>query len=553
MRYAKRQVLRSILGPTGLLLLLLLVPSASRAQHFPPDEEVALALRYLVEDGKANGIVVGFLEADGTTRIVSYGDSGPGSRPLGPRSVFEMGSVGKTFTATLLSGMVLGGEVGLKDPLADLMPDRGTVPFFEGREITLLDLATHRSGLPKNADNHRPADPQNPWGDFTVQTLYDFLSRYQLRRRPGAEFEYSNVGFQLLGQALARVAGTSYGELLGERILGPLGMTSAGFSLDGERAAWAVRGFRNGAVVPYWGGTDARLGAGGMLASMNDMLKYLKANVGPPETELEEAMRRAQEPRLPWGSTGARIGLAWRVDSVQGRRIVQHAGNTGGFSALVAFDPDRRVGLVWLTNTYAFSDPTPMELLVFGRRPRREEARIRTEVLASYSGRYQEPSGSPLYVRLEDEGYLTLQLPRRARVRMYAESDSSFTLALGTSRVVLERTGAGGVSALRLEENAIVEAPRQGAPAVPETPSRKEAAVRETPSQKAVAVLETAARVGDETPPPRAVAAGTGWHQLGLKWKIGMWGLLAVPILLAFLTVGAEVRRRSGRGRLGQR
>lgn len=225
-------------------------------------------------------------------------------------------------------------------------------------------------------------------------------------------------------------------------------------------------------------------------------------------------MRVAQEPRRPWGETGGRIGLAWRVDSVQGRRIVQHAGNTGGFSSLVAFDPDRRVGLVWLTNTYAFSDPTPLELLVFGERPRHDEVRLAPGALSSLAGHYQSPSGSSFYVRMEDEGYLTLQVPRGARVRMYAESDSSFTLARGPARVVFETTASGEVASARLEGSGSVQ---------------------------------TAVRVGDQSPPPRAVAAGTGWHQVGFQWKMGYWGFFGVPILLALLTLGAEVRRRRSR------
>ena len=137
-------------------------------------------LRYLVEDGEAEGIVVGFLEANDSTRVVSFGSSGPDARPLGPRSVFETGSVGKTFTATLLADMVLSGEVALDDPVSDYLPESVTVPALGGREITLLDLATHRSGLPRNPGDHEPADPEDPYADCTVETIYDFLSSHDL-------------------------------------------------------------------------------------------------------------------------------------------------------------------------------------------------------------------------------------------------------------------------------------------------------------------------------------------------------------------------------------
>lgn len=508
MRYAQRQ----LLGTASAQLLLLFLPVPAPAQHFPSDEEVGLVLRYLVEDGKAEGIVVGFLEANDSTWVVSYGNPGPGARSLGPRSVFETGSIGKTFTATLLSDMVLSGEVALDDPVSDYLPEGVTVPAVGGREITLLDLATHRSGLPKNPGNHQPADPGNPYADYTVETIYDFLSGHELRRQPGAEFEYSNLGFQVLGQALARAAGISYDELHRERILVPLGMTGAGFTLSGDRAQWAVRGHRSGVPVPHWEGTDASRGAGGMYANVEDMLKYLKANVGPPETELEKAMRATHEPRFKWGNTQAQIGLAWTVDTVQGRPIVQHGGNTGGFSALIAFDPEREVGIVWLTNTYVFSDPTPTELLLFGTRTPQEEPEIAPEALASYAGRYQAPSGTSLYVRVEAEGYLTLQRPRRARVRMVAESDSSFALTLGPARLIFDGTEVGDVRTLRTEGNTSPE---------------------------------TFRRVSDESPPPRAVVAGTGWHELGFEWKPVVWVLLGALMILVMLTLAAEIRRRS--------
>jgi CubicO group peptidase (beta-lactamase class C family) len=164
----------------------------------------------------------------------------------------------KTFTAALLADMVTKGEVALEDPISRFLSEGVTMPSHGGREITLLDLATHRSGLPKNPDNHTPADQQNPDADYTIETMYEFLSSYELRREPGSQFEYSNLGFQLLGHALAQAAGMSYTELHRERILIPFGMTTAGFTLDGERAEWAAQGHRSGSVVPYWTGREAR-------------------------------------------------------------------------------------------------------------------------------------------------------------------------------------------------------------------------------------------------------------------------------------------------------
>jgi len=504
---------------TLLLAVATLIPASGEAQHFPADEDLETALRYLVEDGKAEGIVVGLLEADGSTRIVSYGTGGPGTRPLGLLSLFETGSIGKTFTATLLAEMVNRGEVALEDPVSKYLPEGVTVPTYLGREITLLDLATHRSGLPKNADNHRPADPQNPYADFTIQTMYEFLSFHELRWAPGAQFEYSNLGFQLLGHALGRAAGMSYTDLHRLRILEPLGMSRSTFTLGDNEADWMTKGHRGGEIVPHWTGTEARRGAGGLISSVQEMLRYLKANVGPPETELERAMQTAHEARADWGEGGSRIGLAWRIDTIQGRLIVEHRGNTGGFSSLVAFDPEKRVGIVMLTNTFGYSDNTPVELLAFGPRPAIPGVRLSPEAMATLAGEYLDPSGYSLYVRLEDEGYLTVQSAGRARSRIFAESDTSFFLDRGSRRLIFQKDEDGEVMGVRME------------------PSRSG---------------ETARKVGNDSPTPRAVAAGTEWERIGIGWRGGFSVLLGGLILLALLTLGAELRRvfriRSRRG-----
>ncbi len=137
--------------------------------------------------------MVGVMEADGSTRIVAYGEAGPNSRPLGSKSLFGIASVTKVFTGTLLADMVARGEVSLSDAVADHLPDGVSMPSRGGREITLLDLSTHHSGLPKMPGDFVPADPSNPYADLTVEKMYEFLSSYELTRDIGSEFDYSNV------------------------------------------------------------------------------------------------------------------------------------------------------------------------------------------------------------------------------------------------------------------------------------------------------------------------------------------------------------------------
>jgi Beta-lactamase len=120
-------------------------------------------------------------------------------------SVFEIGSITKVFTAILLADMADRGEVKLDDPVAMYLPADVRIPERSGRKITLLDLSTQSSGLPRMPDNLRPSNPLNPYADYTVAQMFDFLGRYQLPRDIGAEFEYSNLGVGLRECVLANL------------------------------------------------------------------------------------------------------------------------------------------------------------------------------------------------------------------------------------------------------------------------------------------------------------------------------------------------------------
>jgi len=414
---------------------------------FPSNAELTRMLRYLVDDGETPGIILGILEADGTTRIVSYGSAGPEARPLGPESIFELGSINKTFTGTLLALMVASGEVALDDPVGKYLPDHVSVPSLGDREITLLDLATHSSGLPSTPDNHRPVDPENPWAHYTVEMLYAFLSGEELERSPGEEAEYSNIGVGLLGHVLARAAGRSYRDLLRERILEPLGMVSTGYTLEGPKAGWTAQAHAAGEVIPFWTSTEAIDGAGGLRSNVEDMLRYLRANVGPPKTDLERAMATAHRVQREF-VRGLDIGLTWSIYYHDGRSFVEHGGLTGGFSSFMGFDPMNRIGFVLLTNTGRFDDDIGRDFLHFGLPLNIPEVEVNEKVLASYAGEYAYRDDRSVFIRLEDDGYLTAQTPGNARVRLFAESETVFYARRHPWRIAFDVSEGGEATGL---------------------------------------------------------------------------------------------------------
>jgi len=359
----------------ALAIVLALLGGAACSRHAPPPPvarsllPASPAVRALLEERAralpSSGLVAGLLDAGGR-RVVAAGTSrGPGSPPPGGRSVFEIGSVTKVITGVLLADMAFRGEVRLDEPVASLLPAGVRVPSFQGRAITLVDLATQSSGLPRSAANMAPRDLSNPYADYTEAQLYGFLSTYELPRAPGAQFEYSNLGMGLLGLALGRRAGSGYERLVTSRILDPLGLHDTRITLSPEQRGRLVPGHdEGGAVVPNWD-VPTLAGAGALRSTAADLLDFLAASLaasaGRDPGGLGRAMRAAQTPRRPAASPGMSIGLGWHVHNPS--HIVWHNGGTGGYRAFVGLVPDRGTAVVLLASSTGSLDDIGLHLL----------------------------------------------------------------------------------------------------------------------------------------------------------------------------------------------
>lgn len=484
--------------------------AGAAASNFPSDQDLQTMLDYLVEDGATPGIVLGIIEPDGGTRILHAGTAGEGTPPLRRQTVFEIGSINKTLTGTILADMVARGEVKLDDPVQKYMPEGVRVPARNGREITLLDLATHRSGLPRLPDNFVPADTGNPYAQYSVQTVYDFLNGHTLRRDIGAQFEYSNLGVGLLGIALGRAANTSIKTLIEQRILQPLGMRMTGYQREGELAAWLARGRHpSGRQAPHWDASEAIAGAGGLRSNIDDMLLYLRAQLSPPDNGLGRAIRMTHQVQHRFPEFAA--GITWPIRAAGGRTIYAHSGGTGGFSTLMAFDPERRTGVVMLTNTGGFEDDIASDFMMRGAPLALREVQVARGVLARYAGEYDMGQGRPAYVRLEDDGTMTLRVGGNVRFRMYADSDSSFFIKRAPWRVRFTSDAAGAVTGMTLDVEGQERTGRRASDRAP-TPAQERASIRDLPlTAEQMAVYEGAytLRMGERSLPIR-IAAGQG-------------------------------------------
>jgi D-alanyl-D-alanine-carboxypeptidase/D-alanyl-D-alanine-endopeptidase len=337
-----------------LAAVLWAVPSGLAGEQTQLKPQVDALAEPLVDGGILVGLVVGLVDGD-HTHVFGYGRlSRNADRTPDGKTVFEIGSVTKVFTALLLADMAEHGRVRLEDPVEELLPDTVAVPQRDQRAITLLDLATHTSGLPRLPDNLSPLireNPANPYADYTAKHLYEFLSKHSLARKPAAQFVYSNLGMGLLGHALARQAGTSYESLIVQRICLPLGMKETRIELSEDLRSRLAQGHnRNGDPVANWD-FSVLAGAGALRSTADDMLKFLRANIGPSDGPLSAAIRATHRPRHEIDKSGGMIALGWHI-RLRGKTL-WHSGETGGYHSYVAFQKDRRIGVVVLSNSAA--------------------------------------------------------------------------------------------------------------------------------------------------------------------------------------------------------
>jgi D-alanyl-D-alanine-carboxypeptidase/D-alanyl-D-alanine-endopeptidase len=180
--------------------------------------------------------------------------------------------------ALLLCDMVEKGEVKLEDPVSKYLPDSVSEPSRSGKQITLLDLGTHYSGLPDYPSNLSTA----PGSKYTVEQLYEFLSRYRRPRDPGSSFKYSNIGMGLLAIALSHRSGRDLEALLKERIFRPLGMPDTGIALRPEPRERSTEGHDRDLHAIEWidWKDQAMAGAGALHSNAEDMLRFAAAVLG---------------------------------------------------------------------------------------------------------------------------------------------------------------------------------------------------------------------------------------------------------------------------------
>jgi len=353
--------------------LSLILSFVLRAQHPTLPEDVKSNIEKRIEYGNTPSIVVGIIDEHGTSYF-NFGMAKTEGKPVDEHSIYEIGSISKVFTATLLADNIVKKQMSADDPAQLYLPEKVHLPTYEGKSITLGNLSDHTSSLPRMPSNFDPADPMNPYADYSLDQLYDFLSTVKLERAIGSEYEYSNLAVGLLGQILAQKAEVDYEQLMLTKIATPLHMTETKVTMDPNMLSHLAYGHSNGTVVPNWD-LPTMAGAGAIKSSTHDLLLFLAANIGMTTSDLTPAMELAHQVRHnKAGNT--RVGLGWHISKGEHGDLIWHNGATGGYRAFMGFIKEDKLGVVVMTNSDADIDDIGFHLLY----PARPLAEVKPKV-----------------------------------------------------------------------------------------------------------------------------------------------------------------------------
>ena len=328
--------------------LALAISAPAAAQSIDDAQLRALVDQRLAGDRTGACLAVAVIGGDQVARSFRCADRDAEGR-IDADSAFEVGSISKTMTATLLADLIGQGRAALDDPLADYLPPGTMVPEFDGQPILLRHLVNHTSGLPALPSRLTAAgvDPADPYARLDEEQLLASLGDVRLAAAPGSASEYSNFASMLLSYAVARRAGSDLESLLRERLFAPLGMDGAYITRHPEGVRPAAGHTPNREATPAWTFAGDLAGAGGVRATLEDMVRYLQGNLGQRTVAVAPALDLAQQPV----SAQPPMAMNWMLMPVSGRTVHVHEGGTGGFSSFVAFDRERGRGVVILSDT----------------------------------------------------------------------------------------------------------------------------------------------------------------------------------------------------------
>lgn len=406
----------------------------------PSDPEAIItALARPIMEGKWTlGMVVGLIDKNGS-QIISFGRATLADEtPPNENTFFEIGSATMTFTSLLFAQLLENKTLMANTPAQELLPeDKVSMPTKNGIAITLDQLATHTSGLPNSPDNLNPISWKNPFVDYHVEQLYAFLNQHQLQYVPGTAWEFSNLGYALLGHALSLKLSDNYEYLLKSQIISPLGLEETAIQLTEEQKKRMAQGYSEELLPTGTWDYDVFAPAGALRSTAKDLLHYLAHQIKLKKSDISSAIAATQSVQCEL-STREAMGLGWLIFDAHYYWI---SGKTGGFQSFLGFDSLNQRGVVVLANAVPYQMPGTLLgkkiLRVLGG----DEAyapvdlpltlELSSTILDRYVGNYRAKLSSGDYnltiTRKDDSLYL---VSPEGEYKMFAEEENVFYLRI---------------------------------------------------------------------------------------------------------------------------
>ncbi len=373
------------------------------------------------------------------------------------QTVYEIGSVSKVFTGILLAHAVKSERVELDQSIGTIMKKLQTANKKVGESIQLRHLSTHTSGLPRLPSNLRPADPTNPYADYDRKLLMEFMSQVQPKRKPGVAGEYSNFAAGLLGDLLAVEAGTSYEALLKKNLADPLELGDTCVTLTYDQIGRLAPPHNEGQQADKNWRFNALAGAGAIRSTTDDMLRFIEANLHPPENLLGEAIELAWKQHLPAKGKAFAMGLGWHI--ARDGQTRWHNGQTGGYHSAIFISRELDAGVVVLCNTATGEVDALAESIIQALAGMKVEPRtfpkkksIPAAEVARLAGRYQIVPQFILTIRADGEK-LFVQATNQPENRVYPESATEWKLRGIEASLTFELPKKGKCTAVTLHQN----------------------------------------------------------------------------------------------------
>ena len=398
------------------------------------------------------GCIVTGERVGGQVRFALAGKAPPLGNTPPEKIVFEIGSITKVFTGLLLAQAVVEKKVTLETTISSVLDPK--LKFADPRiaAITLKQLSTHTSGLPRLPDNlDAGAVEDDPYAHYDEKLLLAYLTSAKLEGEGPYSCSYSNLGVGLLGHLLGKVDETSWEKAMLEKICLPLGLNDTSVH-PGPMLPLATPHAGEKGVKPWH--LDALAGAGALRSTAADLLKFGEAMLHPEQTPLKDAWAIALQAQADAPAMGGQIGLGVFLGMREGERFLSHDGGTGGYSSSLQVIPAKGIVRVALINNNSLSGSAVIAAMSDAKPAAPQKPKVISlpaETMAEYPGVYELDRDSRFTVLLRD-GQLWVNLTGQAFLRAFAEAPDRFFYKAVAAEIAFNRD-QGQIQSLTLFQN----------------------------------------------------------------------------------------------------